>query len=324
MVSIVALQSMIWWTCKELAMQWFNLFDPVFSSWNGSMHKKISCTRAFAQDRSLFIHRKHVAEALDAATKLLGCSVIWSPAQTGKTFTICNHFSLASNNSSNVALVRIDWAKYNDPEEVSMEKWMMDTVTIKSNKFTVLFMDHYDSTMGGGRTPASMKFMRTMMQRSIQRKNFTIIVAVNSIINANTMRNWLAEPSCAINNGGQQQAFRLMLLGSEPHQSLMWSLAGDAVVFAKKAYNDTPKVDVDILLWGSDAADEEQRIGKLSALILLDGSVRRAIEFLHCELDTSIHDILVANKSKMHSDWHEGFMKISETYTPDQDDMKLF
>ena len=115
-----------------------------------------------------------------------------------------------------------------------------------------------------------------------------------------------------------------MLLGSEQHQSLRWSIAGDAVAFAKKAYNATPKRDAAILFWDSDAVDDNQRIGKLSALILLDGSVRRAIEFLNSELDASIHDFFVTNQSKVHSDWHEGFMKISDTYAPNQEDMKLF
>lgn len=292
----------------------FQLFTQVFSC-NGSVHKEGGCISTFRHDRALFTLREHVSEALLAATKLLGCSVIWAPAQTGKTLTICNHFALASN-GGNTSLVRIDWAQYNKPE-VSMEKWMMDNATIKPNKFTVLFMDHYDSTMGGGRTPASMKFMHTMMQRSIQQKNFTVIVAVNSILNANTMRNWLAE-SCGASNGDQQPTFRHLLLGSETHQSLRWSIEGDAVVFAKKAYDATPKGHADTLFWGSDAGDDEQRIGKLAALIMLDGSVHRATEFLHGELET----IIITNKSKMCDDWNEGFMKISETYTPKNEDMR--
>ena len=337
MVSIPSLGSVLSWVCKEFVMQvgkrliapfteWFmpraNAFLRLFVlsfSWNGARNSRRCPVGAFAHNRALFIQRNHVAEALVAATQKLGCSVLWAPANSGKTFTVCNHFVLPS--SSNTSFVRIDWTQYK--ADVDMERWMVAHIPHKNKKnFTVLFMDHYDTTMENGHTRASMKFMSRMMRRSSQQKNFTIIVAVNSVLNANTMRNWLSD-HCET-SAAEKQAFRHILLGSEPHQSLRWEMSADAIQFARAAYSAMPEEDVESLDWGQDAGDSEQRIGKLVKLILLDGSVHRTISFLHDGLDTGIDVYLHFNASKMRDDWNDGFVKISDTYYPRQQDLKLF
>jgi hypothetical protein len=295
-----------------MATEFLHLFISAFS-WNSAQCP----SGAFAHNRDLFVQRNHVSEALVAATQLLGCSVMWAPAQSGKTFTVCNHFALTSS-----SFVRIDWAQYK--ADVDMEKWMIAYIPQKKKKaFTVLFMDHYDTTMANGHTSASMKFMSKMMRRSTQQKNFTIIVAVNSIVNANTLRSWLSD-HCGSHHIAQKQAFRHILLGSEPHQSLRWEMSADAIQFAHAAYSAMSEEDVESLDWGEDAADSELRIGKLVKLILLDGSVQRAISFLHDRLDTGIDICLRFNTSKMRDNWNEGFTKISDTYSPRQEDLKLF
>jgi hypothetical protein len=96
----------------------------------------------------------------------------------------------------------------------------------------------------------------------------------------------------------------------------MWTSNNNAEKFARLALEHTPlEIKNQYLLWGDNVEDEEQKIKKLTKLILHDWSVERAILWLNGDLDEDL-DWMLDVHSRRKAIWEKGIQQLDLFFSP--------
>lgn len=230
----------------------------------------------------------------------IGCTIVWGPVGTGKSFTVCNLIEIARKRGVSVKYQRVDWKKYTGETGKDMKRWMRSQgVKLPreggGNSFRLIFMDHYDSAMGNTAETkdTGMNFLREMVDIAGKSWKLTMLVCVNLVENATLLKTMATQlPGSSIR--------------TLPVRTMMWTSSSEAENFARLVFQRTPlEIRDRVLPWGEGAESDEAKVKRLADLIIHDGSVQRALLFLCRKLPERL-DVYILIPSSVMAEWQRG------------------